>query len=126
MLIQVLETLFPIFGLAETSIRIVVILLAIGFLPALAISWVFEVTPDGIKRDEDVDRSAAASIAAGENFDKIVIVVLVLALGYFAVDKFVLDPQAALEAFQTAEALQGLMVAVHDLGRQEEFATTCR
>ncbi len=51
---------------------------------------------------------------------------LAMALGYFAVDKFVLDPQAALEAFQTAEDLQGIIVAVHDLGRQEEFATTCR
>ncbi len=126
MLIQVLETLFPIFGLAETSIRIVVIILAIGFIPAVAISWVFELTPEGIKRDEDVDRSAAASIAAGENFDKIVVVVLVLALGYFAVDKFVLDPQAAPEAFQTAEDLQGITVTMHDLGRQEEFETTFR
>ncbi len=103
LLIQVLETLFPIFGLAETSIRIVVIILAIGFIPAVAISWVFELTPEGIKRDEDVDRSAAASIAAGENFDRIVIVVLVLALGYFAVDKFVLDPARDVEQIQEAQ-----------------------
>ena len=36
------------------------------------------------------------------------------------------DPQAALEAFQTAEDLQGITVAMHDLGRQEQFETTFR
>ncbi len=45
LVIQVLETLFPIFGLAETSIRVVVIILAIGFLPALIFTWVFEISP---------------------------------------------------------------------------------
>jgi len=57
LLIQVLETLFPIFRLDETSIQIVVIILAIGFIPALILSWVFELTPEGVKRDKDVDRS---------------------------------------------------------------------
>ncbi len=102
LLIQVLETLFPIFGLAETSIRTVIIILAIGFIPAVAISWVFELTAEGIKRDKDVDRSAPASIAAAENFDRIVIVMLILALGYFAVDKFVLDPARDIEQIQEA------------------------
>jgi adenylate cyclase len=62
LLIQVLETLFPIFGLAETSIQIVVIILAIGFIPALIFAWIFEFTPEGIKRDKDVDRAAPATI----------------------------------------------------------------
>jgi hypothetical protein len=51
LLIQILETLFPIFGLAETSIRVVVIALAIGFVPVLIATWVFELTPEGWVRD---------------------------------------------------------------------------
>ena len=52
LLIQILETLFPIFGLEETSIRVVVIILAIGFLPAVIAAWVFEITPEGLVRDK--------------------------------------------------------------------------
>ncbi len=96
------ETLFPIFRLDETSIQIVVIILAIGFIPALILSWVFELTPEGLKRDKDVDRSAPAATASGKGLDKIIIVVLVLALGYFAVDKFVLDPARDAEIIETA------------------------
>ena len=88
--IQVLETLFPIFGLAETSIRVVVILLAIGFVPVVVISWVFQLTPEGLKLDADVDRSMPDTSA--RKFDRVIIIVLALAVGYFAVDKFVLDP----------------------------------
>jgi nucleotide-binding universal stress UspA family protein len=102
LLIQVLETLFPIFGLEETSIQVVVIILAIGFIPALILSWVFELTPEGIKRDKDVDREAPARISAGKNLDRIIIVILVLALSYLAVDKFVLDPVRDAEIIETA------------------------
>ncbi len=112
LLIQVLETLFPIFRLDETSIQIVVIILGIGFIPALILSWVFELTPEGLKRDKDVDRSAPATVASGKGLDKIIIVILVLALGYFAVDKFVIDPARDIEIIESAtkqartEALQ--------------------
>jgi TolB-like protein/Tfp pilus assembly protein PilF len=90
LLIQVLETLFPIFGLAETSIRVVVVLLAIGFVPAMVIAWVFQLTPDGLKLDSDVDHSIPDTSA--RKLDRAIIVVLTLAVGYFAVDKFVFDP----------------------------------
>ena len=88
LLIQVLETVFPIFGLAETSIRIVIIVLGIGFIPVLILAWVFELTPEGLKKDADVDRDVTVS----KTFDRIVVIVLVLALAFFAYDKFVLDP----------------------------------
>ena len=45
LLIQVAETIFPLFGFDDTPARIVVIVLAIGFLPSLILSWAFEITP---------------------------------------------------------------------------------
>lgn len=102
LLIQILETLFPIFGLAETSIQVVVIALAIGFIPALIASWLFELTPQGIRRDTDIDRKSAA--AGTKTLDRIIILMLTLALGYFAVDKFILDP--ARDAEREAQIAQ--------------------
>ncbi len=105
LLIQVVETLFPVFGLSDGAIRIIVIVLAIGFIPAVIIAWVFELTPDGLLRDADVDRTSDSVAASTRRLDRIIIVSLALAVGYFALDKFVLDPERDLEREQAiAEA----------------------
>lgn len=66
-------------------------MLAIGAIPALVIAWVFELTPDGIKRESEVDRSQSITAATGKSLDRLVIIVLALALVYFVFDKFVLS-----------------------------------
>ena len=90
LLIQVVETLFPVFGLSDAAIRSVVIVLAIGFVPAVILSWVFEWTPEGLRRDSEA--TAPASATRTRRFDAAIIATLVLAVAYFAVDKFVVDP----------------------------------
>jgi len=104
LLIQVAETLFPAFGLSDMAIRAVVIVLAIGFVPALILSWVFEWTPEGFRRDSDITGPAPA--ARTRRFDAAIIAMLVLAVAYFAIDKFVFDPvrDTAREAQVAAEA----------------------
>jgi TolB-like protein len=92
LLIQVIETLFPVFGVGDATIRAVVILLALGFIPAVAFAWAFELTPEGLVRDGEVDRTLVGVKAAGRRLDRIALIALVLAVGYFAVDKFVFDP----------------------------------
>ena len=92
LLIQVVETLFPIYGLSDASIRAVVTILVVGFIPVLIVAWVFELTPEGLKRDEAVDRYQSIAHLTGRKLDFMIIAVLVVALGFFTVDKWVLDP----------------------------------
>ncbi|MBX6325144.1 MAG: adenylyl cyclase, partial [Chthoniobacterales bacterium] len=100
LVVQVAGTVLPMFGAPEWLPRTIVVLLAIGFVPALMFSWVFEITPEGLKREEDVERGQSITAETGRRMDRIIIVALVLALGYFALDKFVLSPgrEAALVA----------------------------
>src|SRR5882724_11690737 len=100
LLVQVAGTVLPMFGAPDWLPRTVMILLAIGFLPALIFSWVFELTPQGLKRDEDVPPEESIAPQTARRMNRIIIAVLVLALGYFAFDKFVLTPRrdAALGA----------------------------
>ncbi len=91
MLIQVAETIFPLFGFDDTPARIVVIVLSVLFIPAVVIAWVFELTPEGLKRDDEIDRSQSIAPQTGKKLDRIIMLVLALALGYFAFDKFVLS-----------------------------------
>jgi TolB-like protein len=91
LVIQIVETLFPIYGLSDASIRIVISILAIGLVPTLVFAWAFELTPEGLKKESEVDRSLSISAHTGRKLDRMIMVVLALALGYFAFDKFVLS-----------------------------------
>ncbi len=55
-LMQVASQIFPFFEIPNWAVRLVVLLLIIGFPVALLLAWAFELTPEGIKRTEDVDR----------------------------------------------------------------------
>jgi TolB-like protein/Tfp pilus assembly protein PilF len=100
LVVQVAGTVLPMFGAPEWLPRTIVVLLAIGFVPAVIFSWVFELTPEGLKRDEEVVPEQSIAPQTGRRMDRMIIVVLVLALGYFAFDKFVLASrrEAALVA----------------------------
>src|SRR5213595_3567467 len=104
LLVQVAGTVLPMFGAPDWLPRSIVILLAIGFVPALIFSWVFEMTPQGLKRDEDVRPEESIAPQTGRRMNRMIIAVLLLALGYFGFDKFVLMPrrEAALVAAPTS------------------------
>jgi len=102
LLVEIAETLFPIYGLSDASIRLVVTLLAIGFPLVLIFSWVYELTPEGLRLEKDIDKSLTISHQTSKKLDRVIIVLLALALGYFAFDKFVLKPERVAEIAETA------------------------
>jgi TolB-like protein/Flp pilus assembly protein TadD len=104
LVIQVIETIFPAFGFGSGAVRIAVIVLIITFIPVLVLSWVFEITPEGLKRETELHGSAAQARFSARHLDRMILVLLALALGYFAFDKFVLDPVRDRE--KIAEARQ--------------------
>jgi len=120
LLIQVTETIFPLFGFDDTPARIIVIVLAIGLIPALIFAWVFEMTPEGLKQEKDIDRTQSITPHTARKLNRTITVVLALALGYFAFDKFVLDPQreAAMQQ-QQAEILAAATEEARQAGRTE-------
>ena len=88
LLVQVADALFPALLLPEWSTRLVVAFLIIGFPVALLFAWAFEITPEGVKREAEVDRAASITPQTGRKLDFVIIGALTLALGYFAYDKF--------------------------------------
>jgi len=102
LIVQVVETIFPAFGFGDAAIRAVVIALGIGLIPVLVISWAFELTSEGLKLDRDVDPAQSETKQTGRKLDRAIFVVLALAIGYFAFDKFILDPARDAEQLQNA------------------------
>ncbi len=89
---QVLQLVFDSFGTPDWVMKTLLVLLATGLPFVLFFAWAFELTPEGLKRESEVDRTRSVTPQTGKKLDRISMVVLLLALGYFAVDKFVLSP----------------------------------
>jgi len=104
LVVQVAATLLPVFEAPGWVMRVLVGLLAMGFVCALVFSWVFELTPEGLKRDAEVPAATSIAPQTARRMDRMIIVVLLLALGYFAVDKFVLAPGRNVDTSTAAPA----------------------
>ena len=81
LLMQVASQIFPFFEIPNWAVRLVVLLLVIGFPIALILAWAFELTPEGIKRAEDVDLSKPVRRKTGRKLDFFIIAVLLLVIG---------------------------------------------
>ena len=111
LLIEITATTFPILKLPDWSVTLVTALVLIGFPLALIVAWAFELTPEGIRRETDVDRAESVRHSTGRKLDFAIIGLLVVAVVYFAVDKFVLKAgpdvmEVAAEQVPAAESIE--------------------
>ena len=98
LLMQIASQIFPFFEIPNWAVRLVVLLLIIGFPIALIIAWAFEATPEGIKRTEAAD--AAGQRSRGGAWMYIVLIGAVLSAGLFFVGRYTAGratPQPASE-----------------------------
>jgi len=93
LLLQVTDIVFPRIGLPDSAITLVIALLAIGFIPALIFAWAFEMTPEGIKREKDVDRTQSITPKTGRKLDRMIIAVLAVVVAWFLIDEYYFEPQ---------------------------------
>jgi TolB-like protein len=92
LLIQVSDILLDSIGAPPWVLQTLFVVLAVGFVIALFFAWAFELTPEGVKRESEVDRSQSITHVTGQKLNYTIIALLALALGYFAWDKFVVQP----------------------------------
>jgi len=103
LLVQVAETVLPVFGVPDWVLRALIILLALGFIPALVFSWVFELTPDGLKRESELDRSRSSVDHTARKLD-VAVIVLLLAVGAMVLFRPAPDPAPSVASVQGEQA----------------------
>src|SRR5262245_25469290 len=86
LLIQIATQVFPFFDIPNWAVRLVVLLLILGFPVALILSWAFELTPQGIKRTESAD--AAGQRSRGGVWIAVVAIAAALSLGLFFLGRY--------------------------------------
>jgi len=87
LLVQVATQVFPFFNVSNSVVRLVVVAAIVGFPPALIFAWFYELTPQGIKRESQIDRSDPQVRAAGKRYDRWIIVALGLAVVLLLADR---------------------------------------
>jgi len=98
---QVAELFLEAFSAPDWVLKTILLLLVLGFPFAVFFAWAFELTPEGLKRESEVDRTRSITTQTGRKLDRAIIVILALGLGYFAWDKFHTGPQPAGPAQET-------------------------
>jgi len=92
LLAQVADLVLDNISAPDWVMQTILLVLLLGLAPVVFFSWAYEVTPDGIKRESDVDRSDSVTHVTSRKLDRTITFVLVLAVAYFAADKFLLSP----------------------------------
>ena len=88
-LLQVGDVLFEALRLDDSALTIMLVILALGLIPAVIIAWVYELTPEGVKRESEVDRTQSITTHTGHRLNVTIVALLVVALGLFAWDSVV-------------------------------------
>ncbi len=92
---QILQLMFESFGTPEWVMKTVLVLMAAGMPFVLFFAWAFELTPEGLKREHEVDRSQSTTTQTGRKLDFFIIGVLAVAVVYLGVDKLFLTQEVS-------------------------------
>jgi adenylate cyclase len=95
LILQVTDVLIPALTLPESALRLVTMLLILGFPLVLIFSWVFEMTPEGLKREKDIDRSQSIVAGTGRRINTLIVILLVAAIAVVAIDRLIPEQEIA-------------------------------
>jgi TolB-like protein len=85
--VQVSSTVLPMFDAPAWVPRAIVILLVIGFVPAMVFAWVFELTPQGVMRESRIDRAQSITPRTGRSIDRMILVGLALIIVLMGIER---------------------------------------
>jgi len=120
-ILQVADIVLESFGTPEWVMKTLLFVLAIGFPVAALFAWAYEMTPEGIKREKDVDRSQSITRETGQKLNRMIIGALVIAVGFLLVDKFALRETAPGPAQLADKSVAVLPFVAMSRGEDDEY-----
>ena len=96
LLLQAVDLVLENINAPDWVMQVFMLALAVGFPLAIFFAWAFEMTPDGVKRESEIDRSQSIAPQTGRKMDRNIIIAMALALAYFAYDKFLASPPGSM------------------------------
>jgi TolB-like protein/tetratricopeptide (TPR) repeat protein len=121
LILQFADLVFENINAPDWVMQALMFLLAAGFPVAALFAWAFEMTPEGIKREKDVDRSESITRETGQKLNRMIIGVLVVAVALLLVDKFALREQDHIDTAATDKSVAVLPFVAMSRGDDDEY-----
>jgi len=127
-LLQIVDVIIPIFEIPAWAPKLIFIILAIGLVPALIFAWAFEMTPEGLKKESEVDRSASIVGTTGRKLNFVITGFLVAAVVLLLVERQLKpvviaepEPEVASEEIQAGKSIAVLPFVNMSSDAEQEF-----
>jgi TolB-like protein len=105
LLTEVLTTILPTLGAPEWAARAVILVFAFGFVPAVVLSWFYELTPEGIKREHEVVRDESVTPQTAKKLDYVTVGAVVIGIFFIAfLSARTADDDAGSPAIEVSDA----------------------
>lgn len=106
LLVQVADVLLDVVGAPDVVLRSLAILMALGFIPTVIFAWVYEMTPEGVKKASEIVQDQSITHHTGKKLDIVTIVLVIAAVVFVVVERYLPEREggAALESESVAEA----------------------
>jgi TolB-like protein len=88
LLAQIADLVLDVIGAPDIVLRSVVAVLALGFLPAVVFAWVFEMTPEGVKKESEIDRSQSITEQTGKKLNLATIMMVIAAVVFVVAERY--------------------------------------
>jgi adenylate cyclase len=121
LVLQFADLVFENINAPDWVMQALMFLLAAGFPVSILFAWAFEMTPEGIKREKDVDRSRSITRETGQRLNRMIIGVLVVAVGFLLVDKFALRDAAQGPPESAEKSVAVLPFVAMSRGEDDEY-----
>lgn len=120
-LLQVVDLVFEYITAPAWIMQLLMLALAIGLPIVLILAWVFELTPEGIKRETAIDPAKSVTLQTGRKLDRVIILFLALAVIFLLADRFRSGGEAVSESAETSRAATGATGETGQTGAADEM-----
>jgi TolB-like protein len=121
LVLQVVELVLESTSAPDWVMQVFLLAVAVGFPFAVLFAWAYEMTPEGIKREKDVDRSQSITPQTGRKLNRTIIIVLVAAVAILLIDKFVLQTDSDSSVAATDKSVAVLPFVAMSNGPDDEY-----
>ena len=87
LLVQIADVLLGLVGASDVVLRVLAILLGLGLIPTVIFAWVYEMTPEGVKKASEIDPHRSITEHTGKKLDVATIILVIGAVGFVVVER---------------------------------------
>ena len=120
LILQVADVVFDSIDEPPWVMQVLMVFLAIGFVLAVFLAWAFELTPDGFRRESEVDRRQSITAQTGRRLDRVIIVLLAVAVVFLVLDRY-FSPGTLQPATATDKSVAVLPFVAMSSGPDDEY-----